>query len=89
MNKKKIYIVSVVIIILIAISLGIYYFNKKSNTGLTDQQKIDFLNNQPKVDFSNQQKVDIVKTLSAPANSGASAGLSREQKLKIMQSGGQ
>lgn len=89
MNKKKIYIVFILIIILIAISLGIYYFYKKSNAGLTDQQKIDFLNNQPKVNYSDQQKVDIVNTLSAPANKGTSASLSREQKLKLMQSGGQ
>lgn len=94
MNRKKIYIISGVLIILIILSLSIYfYFYKKSTQGLSEQQKIDLLDQLSKESPNNvtvQQKTDILKDLTTSSNkSGSVGGLTPAQKLQMMQSGGQ
>ncbi len=91
MERKKIYIIVILIVVLIAIAIGSYYFYQK-NKGPTDQQKLDLLDKLSKDaegSFTDQQKVEILDKVSAPSTTGSASGLTREQKLKIMQSGGQ
>ncbi|MFZ2205613.1 MAG: hypothetical protein WAV23_03405 [Minisyncoccia bacterium] len=90
MDRKKIYIISIVILSLILLSVGAFYYYKNKNV-TTDKQKIDLLDQLSKDaegSLTDQQKVIILDKVAAPSSSGSASSLTREQKLKLM-SGGQ
>lgn len=90
MNRKKIYIISIVIVI-VALSFGVYFFYKNKPVNNvpeikvpTEQEKTTILENLSKEstnNFTDQQKNDILKNLS----SQKVAPLTEEQKKVLLQ----
>ncbi len=92
MNKKKIYIISIVVIVVIALALVGFYYYKNVNKPLTEQDKInilDQLSKESKSNYNNQQKAIILNNLSSSSKDSNVSKLTKEQKLQLMQSAAQ
>ncbi len=94
MERKKKYIISIIIVAIIALSFGGYYFYKNIpntpstlNKPLTEKERIDIIDQLSKEstnNFSDKQMNDIINNLG-----GAATKLTEEQKIDMIKSAGQ